>query len=102
MIADSMKPISGVAVVRLAPMHDAVNESAVRSLDALGNRMRLIKMIMPKIHDRANELLGDSRQASLTKDRFKAAIQFGKSRNTDSRAGAKFRHCGSRRQLQKF
>src|SRR6266545_8139753 len=48
MLADAMEPVPGVAVVRLAPMHDAVQETAAGVAEVLRNGVGLVEIIMPQ------------------------------------------------------
>ncbi len=51
MPADSMKPIPGVAVIRLASMEYAVEPTAVRRFNLLANLVRWFVVVMPEQND---------------------------------------------------
>ena len=48
MFAHAPPPVFRVPIIRFAPVHDGVDQAAVRILDSLRNGMRRIEMIMPK------------------------------------------------------
>src|SRR6185437_6632127 len=48
MFADPPKPVFGGAIVRFAPVHYAVEKTAIGGVDVLGNRVGLIQIIMPE------------------------------------------------------
>ena len=55
MLAHATKPILCVAVIRLAPMHDAVKKIAVWIGNVLGDSVGRFEMIVPEQHQTANE-----------------------------------------------
>lgn len=52
---DSTKPISGIAVIGFAPVHDTMNEGAIGVLDSLGERVGGIEMVMPEKDQSSNQ-----------------------------------------------
>ena len=56
MFAHAPPPVFRVPVVRLAPVHDGVDQTAVRILDSLGNCVSRIQVIMPKQDQRPDHL----------------------------------------------
>ena len=57
MLANPPEPIFRIAVIRLPPMHDTVHECAIGIVDALGNDMCRLQVIVPEQEQRADKLL---------------------------------------------
>ena len=56
MFTHAPPPVFRVSVVRLAAMHDRVNQAAVRSFSALRDRVRGVEVVMPVQNQSAQEL----------------------------------------------
>ena len=76
MLPNPAKPIFRIAVVRFTPMHNAVDECAVRIFYGLRDYMRGFEMIVPKQNQCANELLFGSWKFGLFKPFIQSSIQF--------------------------
>src|SRR5215213_4755181 len=48
MLAHAPKPVFGVAIVRLAAMHDSVQPASVPRFNVLGKGVGFIEMVMPQ------------------------------------------------------
>jgi len=55
MRTDAMKPIFGIAVIRLAAVHDPMKERAITALDGLRNHMGTVEMIVPEQHQPSDQ-----------------------------------------------
>src|SRR5437762_8696643 len=83
-IADALKPIRGVRVIRLATMDDGVDVTAVRCFDVLNDSVRRIEVVVPDEHGSAKEF-GGADSLQLVVQRFlrgdllpRAWAQFGR------------------------
>src|SRR5258706_8301586 len=57
MLAHTMEPVFGVAIIRLAAMQDAMDESAIGIFDLLRNHVGGLEAVVPKQDQSTNELL---------------------------------------------
>src|SRR5438046_10561470 len=71
-----MEPVLGVAVVRLAPMHDRVQETALGVVDVLRYSVRLVQMIVPEQGCGANQRLEPRRELCGLNETVELAVQF--------------------------
>ena len=62
MRTDAVEPVFGVAVVRLAPVHETVDITAVGALNGLGDGVRRIQVVVPEQDESVREFTSISRQ----------------------------------------
>jgi hypothetical protein len=65
MASHPSEPVPRVAKIRFPPMHDPMDECAVRILDPLGDGMRGIQPIVPKQDQSANQIARGCGQTAL-------------------------------------
>jgi hypothetical protein len=84
MFADAPEPVFGVAVIRLPPMHDAVEPASIARFDPLGNRVRSVQMIVPQQRRAAQHRLMAGINARRGKNRRKFLLQLFDGQDTGS------------------
>ena len=72
-------------------MHDRVNQTAIRILDALREGVRRVEMVVPEQDQRPNECARSFHQPGLLKNGFQFRVQFGLRAYTGSWPRAKLR-----------
>jgi len=86
-LSHAAEPILRVPVVRLAPVHDAVDQAAVWPFDALRENVRGIVVVVPEQQERADEF-GLRGYAVAAEQLVERAVQVGLRECAGARRGA--------------
>jgi len=87
MTPGSPEPVGRISVIRFAAVKNSMQITAVRSLDALCNFVRRIKMIVPKQYQASNEFRRCSGQIGVSEEIGKPGVNFFDGQDTGPRAG---------------
>ena len=101
MTPNSAEPVCRIAIVRLAPMHNAMNVSAISVFDTLRLRMGRIEMIVPEQDERTDQLFGRRGELSLFKYLSESFVQTSFWQHTRTRARTERRKFGCVEQFNK-
>ena len=74
MLTDTVKPVFCVAKVRLAPMHNAVEEPGFSGVPILHDNMCFVEVVVPKQGGGANEISPEIRRLGVIEDQVELSL----------------------------
>ena len=84
-----MKPVFGIAIIRLASVHDGMDKRAVGVVNRLRNHVRRFEVVVPQEYQSPNERLFRRANFPAIKQLIKFGFQFGLFANAGARSRSK-------------